>query len=461
MSPEEQFQAKIDAEGKIHFEPSFFEDLGETYREAIERDVVKPFEEAIKQLQEPEPLGWYDIRDFLLDKAREDELITDFPGEGDMVQVLEISEGAVVSIKFDSRNSDPFDLSLDGYEEIKHAYTDLYLSNDAQAGGTIKILFARGDWEFKKTVPEIDLQGPIRNDYLEQLTDPLKIGQIIKDSHIVPHANISCEKILIHGNRRLDQIRHPSDYTFIDGRKIYTGSITALQIAALAITTAKLAAGAVTAEKIAALAITAEKIAAKTITADKYKELRNTDSFMDHDSLDPTYPFEMPFQIVSEMTSIVSVKLSFDITNFRAYAKGIPAGEGILRRAGERKLAVQKNIPIHLTPEHSAFIHIQLLYITMRRSQLTFTTKIINLCALVVDSLTHLLTTAIIIIARLVQAAPIPISAQPTTMRSKTTNTLSPSGSTRRPRVRQSTSTLTTGPGTEVPSGLIPPTSST
>lgn len=57
--------------------------------------------------------------------------------------------------------------------------------------------------------------------------------------------------------------------TLINGGKIYTGSVTATQIAANAITTEKIAASAVNAEKIAASAITSAKIAANAITTEK------------------------------------------------------------------------------------------------------------------------------------------------------------------------------------------------
>ena len=57
--------------------------------------------------------------------------------------------------------------------------------------------------------------------------------------------------------------------TLINGGKIYTGSVTATQIAANAITTEKIAASAVNADKIAASAITSAKIAANAITTEK------------------------------------------------------------------------------------------------------------------------------------------------------------------------------------------------
>ncbi len=67
---------------------------------------------------------------------------------------------------------------------------------------------------------------------------------------------------------------------------------------------------------------------AGSITAEKYYELRNTYVMGDQDSLDASYPFEMDFEIVSEMTTIQSVKLSFRIREFRAYATTVPSGGG-------------------------------------------------------------------------------------------------------------------------------------
>ncbi len=63
-----------------------------------------------------------------------------------------------------------------------------------------------------------------------------------------------------------------------------------------------------------------------SLWARHYHELRNTYVFSDQDSLDASKSFEMDFEIVSEMTAIVSVKLSFRIKQFRAYAKGMVAG---------------------------------------------------------------------------------------------------------------------------------------
>ena len=57
-----------------------------------------------------------------------------------------------------------------------------------------------------------------------------------------------------------------NDRTYINGGKIYTGSVTAYQIAANAITADKIAAGAITADKLDANAITGKTISGGTIT---------------------------------------------------------------------------------------------------------------------------------------------------------------------------------------------------
>lgn len=75
-------------------------------------------------------------------------------------------------------------------------------------------------------------------------------------------------------------------------------------------------------------AIETPHLSANIITAEMYNELRNTYVFNDQDSLDDSFPFETDFEIISEMTAIVSVKLSFRIRNFRAYATGVPSGGG-------------------------------------------------------------------------------------------------------------------------------------
>lgn len=47
------------------------------------------------------------------------------------------------------------------------------------------------------------------------------------------------------------------------------------------------------------------------------------------DSLDSSYPFLVPFNIISEMTKIVSIKLSFWFLNFRAYSTAATEKEAV------------------------------------------------------------------------------------------------------------------------------------
>jgi len=58
------------------------------------------------------------------------------------------------------------------------------------------------------------------------------------------------------------------------------------------------------------------------------KEYRNTYIINAQDSLDDSYPMYVHFNIISEMTKIVSVKMSFWFLNFRAYSTGAASGGG-------------------------------------------------------------------------------------------------------------------------------------
>ena len=121
----------------------------------------------------------------------------------------------------------------------------------------------------------------------------------------------------------------------ITAAEIFAGTITATEIAANTITAneiasetivaGNIAAETITGDLIAATTITGEKIAATTITADKYYELRNSMVFNDHESLDATHNWIQKFLIISEMTAIQQVTLSFAIEDFRAYASAATA----------------------------------------------------------------------------------------------------------------------------------------
>lgn len=75
---------------------------------------------------------------------------------------------------------------------------------------------------------------------------------------------------------------------------------------------------------------------AGTIRAESYLELRQTYVYNGDDSLDSSKPLEIPFKIVSEMTALISVKLSFRIMKYRAYSTtAIAAGQLISDVIGE------------------------------------------------------------------------------------------------------------------------------
>lgn len=407
----------MDSDGKVKAEGEFF------FYDKFWKEIEKVGEVTLRKiLEKREELGWHQFREYELDKARTNERITDFPEDGDCILVLYIDGSA--EIKLNQATADAFDLTI--IKRIRHHFEDLYLTNTAQSGLKLKLLIGKGDWQIEETYPQIDLTGSIRNDLLQQITNPDKIGQIIKNSHVIPHADILCEKILLSETTRLDQWRssedytymdpgrillhsttklsdwrHPSDLTLIAGGQIYTHSIEAdkLNIVRHIVTGAAWSDNSPSAGYIAwagakvtyngstytiadgntnkkyvwwdfslskttfqvsntqptltdddllvaynnsgihilvwnATLVDGRNIRTGTIHADAYYELRNTYMFNDQDSLDPSYPFEMDFKIVSEMTAIVSVKLSFRIRNFRAYATGVPSGGGHTTPAG-------------------------------------------------------------------------------------------------------------------------------
>ena len=102
--------------------------------------------------------------------------------------------------------------------------------------------------------------------------------------------------------------------------KLQANAITGDKVDANTIVAGNIAAGAITSDELDTDAVIASKIAAGSITADKYAELRQTLPYNGGDSLDLTHPFEIPFNIPSETTDIVAVKLSFQILPYRAYS---------------------------------------------------------------------------------------------------------------------------------------------
>jgi hypothetical protein len=80
------------------------------------------------------------------------------------------------------------------------------------------------------------------------------------------------------------------------------------------------------------------KITASSITASKYNELRNSLIFNGWDSLDASFPFEVPFLLLAELTAIQSIRLSFRISPYRAYASSMAATVGVLHNHGGRRI---------------------------------------------------------------------------------------------------------------------------
>lgn len=149
----DEFEGKIDAKGELELYRPFWAKL----REALSvPEVSRRLTEAVGKKKR---LDWYSIRNYDLGVERKDELITDFPREGDIVLVLECenqTEGETF-IKFNSRNSDAFDLAK--YRKLRHNFSNLYLTNVASPGHTLHLLLGRGDWEIVRHNPEEEIMA--------------------------------------------------------------------------------------------------------------------------------------------------------------------------------------------------------------------------------------------------------------------------------------------------------------
>lgn len=166
--------------GEIYLYPEFWKKMEETVYSSLF------FEKLKESLEGAEELPWYDIREYKLDEARTDKLITEFPGRGDCLRVLEYTSGASASIKFDSPTSPSF--TLPTYEKIRWGFNKCYLTNTAQSGKKIEILFAKGDFDLKKAIQPIEPFGELANENLAVLTDWSKIAdELIIARHIAAH----------------------------------------------------------------------------------------------------------------------------------------------------------------------------------------------------------------------------------------------------------------------------------
>lgn len=176
MSP--AFDGKVGIQGEVTLYPEFWQKVEETIYSSL-------FFEKLKQsLEAAGELPWYDIREYKLDEARTDELITEFPERGDCLRVL--SYTGLATIKFDSPTNPSFNLNT--YEKIRWGFNKLYLTNTAQAEKKIEILFAKGDFGLKKAIQPIEPFGELANENLAVLTDWTKIAdELIIARHIAAH----------------------------------------------------------------------------------------------------------------------------------------------------------------------------------------------------------------------------------------------------------------------------------
>ncbi|MDD3092448.1 MAG: hypothetical protein PHG80_12550, partial [Methanoregulaceae archaeon] len=69
-------------------------------------------------------------------------------------------------------------------------------------------------------------------------------------------------------------------------------------------------------------------IQAHTIMAEQYAELRQTMPWTAEASCDASHPFTMDFKLPSELTTVISAKLSFKLRPFRAHSTGAASGGG-------------------------------------------------------------------------------------------------------------------------------------
>jgi len=129
---------KIGFQGKFGFSPDFWNNL--------EKIVSAPqvAERLAQALEKKKALEWYDIREYDLSEARDNERITNFPSEGDCLLVLEITEGATAHSELNT------EFSLADNRKFRHKFDVLYLSNTEQDGATLKLLFGKGDWDVEK-----------------------------------------------------------------------------------------------------------------------------------------------------------------------------------------------------------------------------------------------------------------------------------------------------------------------
>lgn len=141
---------KIKNNYKIPYEVELY--LYEKFWKKLEETLFNPkiFEKLTKLYQEVKELGWYDIREYDLSIERDNEFISGFPSEGDIIIVLYMD--GLATIRIDSEAGEPLDLEEN--DRLRYKFTNLWLSNTSQSGKKLKLLFGKGDFDLEKRVKD-------------------------------------------------------------------------------------------------------------------------------------------------------------------------------------------------------------------------------------------------------------------------------------------------------------------
>lgn len=144
MPPNGNGDGRVEAEGEFTLYDSFWEKLKDMIGEASFEAIVEHLQELKTVLLEDIALGdWHAVLNFELTAERVNESI-DVSKPGNII--LPISLAGTAQVRLDSPTNQSWDLVE--YQPIKLNYEQLFLSNVAQAGESLRLLIGRGDFTF-------------------------------------------------------------------------------------------------------------------------------------------------------------------------------------------------------------------------------------------------------------------------------------------------------------------------
>ena len=99
-------------------------------------------------------MDWYQINEYDLGEARTNHKISDFPEHGDCILILENENETLTKtyLRFNSPTQIRFDLYK--HNKLRHYFHTLYLSNEASAGDTLRLLIGKGVWKLERHNPQ-------------------------------------------------------------------------------------------------------------------------------------------------------------------------------------------------------------------------------------------------------------------------------------------------------------------